>query len=107
MIIAKGAARTMMSPKCSAFAAGKIASKQMRPAFQQVMLSPMLQAQLQTPIDKRAFSTIFSSASHVSDTVKSTHTLGTVTRTLKSLDSETVRKIEDELREVDINSDGR
>jgi ribosomal protein L28 len=108
MIIAKGAARTMMSPKFSAFAAGKIASKRTRPALQQViMLSPMLQAQLQTPIDKRTFSTNFVSASRVSGTDESTRILGTVTRTLKSLDSETVRKIEAELREVDTNSDGR
>jgi hypothetical protein len=107
MIIAKGAARTMMSPRFSAFAAGKIASRQARPTFQQLMLSPMLQAQLQTPIDKRAFSTNFVSASHVSGTNKSTRTLGTVTRTLSSLDSDTVRKIEEELREVDLNSDGR
>ena len=96
-----------MSPKFSAFAAGKIASKQARPAFQQMILSPMLQAQLQIPIDKRAFSTNFVSASHISGSDESRRTLGTVTRTLKSLDSETVRKIEAELREVDINYDGR
>jgi hypothetical protein len=106
MIIAKGAARTMMSPKFSAFAVGKIACRQARPVFQQVLFCPMLQAQLQTPIDKRALST-FVSASHVSGTEKSSRTLGTVTRTLKSLDSETVRKIEAELSEVDSNSDGR
>jgi hypothetical protein len=110
MIIAKVAARTMMSPKFSAFAAGKIISKQQKiPAFQQVMLSPMLQAQLQTtPIeDKRTFSTSFVSTSHVSGADQPIHTLGPVKRTLKSLNSETVREIEAELREVDSNSDGR